>query len=324
MGVERLMLSRVADSLYWMGRYIERAEHTSRLLAVKLETMIEQSQEDSEASWSRVIAAHSAETFATAPADASATTQALALLRSNPSSLASSLSRARDNARQIREQLSSEVWEHLNRLYLRLQPLTIEEIWVHQPARIFREVLCDLHTLEGVVHTTLRHGEGWYFLELGRYLERAQLVSRLLGIHFGASAADFALAPEASKYLDWLVLLKFCTAFEPYCKEHTAAIRPERVAEFLLFDAEFPHSVKFAVSRVHESLAHVAQGAPPARRAHCERLAGKLKAAIDFGQVDELMISSFAPFLAEIIRQCEQVHDAVFVAYIAYGADAVA
>ena len=321
------MLSRVADSLYWMGRYIERAEHTSRLLAVKLESMIEQSREDSEASWSRMIAALSTESAETNHADALATTAAVALDRANPSSLASSLSRARDNARPVREQLSTEVWEHLNRLYLRMVPLSIEEIWVHQPATIFRDILRDLHMLEGVIYTTLRHGEGWYFLELGRYIERAQLVSRLLGIHFGASAADIAQAPQApqaSKYLDWLVLLKFCSAFEPYCKEHTAALRPERVAEFLLFDSEFPHSVKFAVTRVREALANVAPGAPPQRRARCERLAGKLKAAIDFGQVDELMGASLAPFLAEIMRQCEQIHDEVYVAYIAYGADAVA
>jgi uncharacterized alpha-E superfamily protein len=318
------MLSRVADSLYWMGRYIERAEHTSRLLAVKLESMIEQSQEDSEASWSRMIAALSAESFATDPADALATTAAIALDRANPSSLASSLARARDNARQVREQLSTEVWEHLNRLYLRMGPLSIEEIWVHQPATIFRDILRDLHMLEGVIYTTLRHGEGWYFLELGRYIERAQLVSRLLGIHFGASVADIAQAPQASNYLDWLVLLKFCSAFEPYCKEHTAALRPERVAEFLLFDPEFPHSVKFAVTRVREALANVALGAPPQRRARCERLAGKLKAAIDFGQVEELMGASLAPFLAEVMRQCEQIHGEVYAAYIAYGADAVA
>jgi uncharacterized alpha-E superfamily protein len=316
------MLSRVADSLYWMGRYIERAEHTSRLLAVKLESMIEQSEEDSQSSWSRVVAALSAETFALNPADAFDTTRAIALARANPSSLASSLSSARDNARQVREQLSTEVWEHLNRLYLRVQPLAIDEIWVHQPARTFREILAELHMLEGVIYTTLRHGEGWYFLELGRYIERAQLISRLLGIHFGASAADFALA--ATKYLDWLVLLKFCSAFEPYCKEHTAALRPERVAEFLLFDPEFPHSVKFAVSRVHEALANVALGAPPQRRARCERLAGRLKAAMDFGQVDELIGASLAPFLAAIMQQCEQIHEEVFTAYIAYGADAVA
>jgi uncharacterized alpha-E superfamily protein len=317
------MLSRVADSLYWMSRYVERAEHTSRLLAVKLESMVEQSKEDAEASWSRVIAALSADEFAMSPADAFATTQSIAFDRANPSSLLSSLRLARDNARQVREQLSTEVWERLNRLYLRLQPVTIEAIWVHQPARIFRETLEDLHALEGVIYTTLRHGEAWHFLELGRYIERAQLVSRLIDIHFGITAPGFAKPPPEPNYLDWLVLLKFCTAFEPYCKEHTAAIRAERIAEFLLFDAEFPHSVKFAVDRVREALARVAPGAPPQRRAACDRLAGRLKAAMDFGRIEELIGGSIDTFLVEITRQCEQIHDAVFSAYIAYGAETV-
>jgi uncharacterized alpha-E superfamily protein len=317
------MLSRVADSLYWMSRYIERAEHTSRLIAVKLEAMVEQSREDSEASWSRVIAGLSAEKHALDPGDSFATTQTLAFDHVNPSSLVTSLRLARDNARQVREQLSTEVWEHLNRLYLRLQPVTIDAIWVHQPARLFREALQDLQTLEGVTHSTLRHGEGWYFLELGRYIERAQLISRLLDIHFGVVAPGFALPPPPPKYLDWPVLLKFCTAFEPYCKEHTAAIKPERIAEFLLFDAEFPHSVKFAVDRVREALVHVAPGAPPARRAACERLAGRLKAAVDFGRIDELIGGSIDAFLVEITRQCEQIHEAVYRAYIAYGAETV-
>ena len=315
------MLSRVADSLYWMSRYIERAEHTSRLLAVKLETMVEQSREDAQASWSRVIAALSAETIAADRSDPFAAVQALAFDRSSPSPLLVSLGRARDNARQVREQLSTEVWEHLNRLYLHLQPVTIDAVRVHQPARVFRETLEDLHTLEGVIHTTLRHGEGWHFLEIGRYIERAQLVSRLLDIHFGVIAGGFTKSPP--KYLDWLVLLKFCSAFEPYCKEHTAAITPERVAQFLLFDPEFPHSVKFAVDRVHEALARVAPGAPPARRAACERLAGRLKAAMDFSRIEELMGDRIDSFLADVSEQCEQIHEAVFSAYIAYGAETV-
>ena len=315
------MLSRVADSLYWMGRYIERAEHSSRVLAVRLESMIEQSKEDADRAWARVAAALSAEEFAGHSHDAFTITSALSFSRINPSSLVSSLRFARDNARQAREQLSTEVWEHLNRLYLRLQPVTVESVWVHQPARLFRDVLEDLYTLEGVIFTTLRHGEGWYFVELGRYTERAQLVSRLLAIHFGAQANPELVPPP--KYVDWLVLLKYCTAFEPYCKEHTAAIRPERIAEFLLFDAEFPHSVKFAIDRMREALAHVAPGAPPQRRALCERLAGRLKAAVDFGQIDELIGGTIDAFLVEITRQCEEIHEAVYAAYIAYGAETV-
>ncbi|HWU24772.1 MAG TPA: alpha-E domain-containing protein [Rhizomicrobium sp.] len=315
------MLSRVADSLYWMGRYLERAEHTSRLLAVRLESMIEQSKEDADRAWARVAAALSAEEFAAQSHDAFAITAALSFSRYNPSSLLSSLRFARDNARQVREQLSTEVWEHLNRLYLRLQAVNVETIWVHQPARLFREALEDLFALEGVFFSTLRHGEGWHFLQLGRHIERAQLVSRLLEIHFGAKSHSGVAPPP--RYLDWLVLLKYCTAFEPYCKQHTAAIKPEKIAEFLLFDAEFPHSVKFAVDRMREALAHVAPGAPPQRRALCERLAGRLKAAVDFGQIDELIDGTLDAFLVEIARQCEEIHDAVYAAYIAYGAETV-
>jgi uncharacterized alpha-E superfamily protein len=315
------MLSRVADSLYWMARYIERAEHTTRLLAVKLESMVEQSAEDAEASWARVVAAL---TGAEAKAvDARLLTASLAFDRLNASSLVSSLRFARDNARQVREQLSTEVWEHLNRLYLGTQGEAIDSIWVHQPALFFRQTLEDLFTLGGVTYTTLRHGEGWRFLELGRHIERAQLVSRLLDIHFGVVAPGLANPPPPPKYFDWLVLLKFCTAFEPYCKEYTAALDPDRIAQFLLFDAEFPHSVRFSVDRVVEALGAVAPGAPPSRRAACERLAGRLKASVDFGQIDELAGGTIDTFLVNITRQCEQIHDAVYTAYIAYDAETV-
>ncbi|MBV9905355.1 MAG: alpha-E domain-containing protein [Alphaproteobacteria bacterium] len=312
------MLSRVADSLYWMARYLERGEHTARLIAVKLESMVEQSQEDSEAAWHRVVEALSGEEFAPKAHDAYAITQAIGFNRLNPSSLVSSLRYARDNARQVREQLSTEVWEHLNKLYLRLQPVTVDAVWSHSPARIFRDALEDFHTLEGVIISTLSHNEGWYFLQLGRHIERAQLVSRVLDMHF-----RHLPGVSTPKYFDWLVLLKFCTAFEPYCKAYTASIQPERIAQFLVFDPEFPHSVRFAIDQVVEALSRVAPSAPAARRAGVERLAGKLKATVDFGQIEELMGGGIVPFLADITRQCEQVHDAVHLSYIAYGAETV-
>lgn len=312
------MLSRVADSLYWMARYIERSEHTARLVAVKLESMVEQSREEADAAWRRVVGALSAEEFAAKAIDAYAITQVLAFDHRNPSSLVSSLRLARDNARQVREQLSTEVWEHLNKLYLRLQPVTTEAVWGHHPARTFRDALEEFHTLEGVIYSTLSHNEGWYFLQLGRHIERAQLVGRVLDVHFRNMAGA-----SAPKYFDWLVLLKFCTAFEPYCKAYTAAIRPEKIAEFLVFDSEFPHSVRFSIDRVCDSLQRVAISAPPARRASVERLAGRLKATVDFGQVEELMSGAIVPFLADVTHQCEQIHDSVHLSYISYGAETV-
>ncbi len=314
------MLSRVADSLYWMSRYIERAEHTSRVMAVKLESMVEQTPEDASASWSRVVEALRGEKFEHQPQDAFAITKKVAFDRASESSLITSLTLARDNARQVREALSNEVWELLNRLYLRLSPVTMDSIWVHSPARLFREALEEMHALEGVTYSTLSHGEGWYFLELGKHIERAQLLGRLLDVHFRGGRDGVQGGP---KYFDWLVLLKFCSAFEPYTKLYTASIRPQKIAEFLLFDPEFPHSICFSVDRVTDALARVAPGAPPARRAAVERLAGRLKASVDFGQIDELMSGGIAAFLADITRQCEKIHETLYASYITYGAETV-
>jgi uncharacterized alpha-E superfamily protein len=313
------MLSRVADSLYWMARYIERAEHTARLLAVKLESMVEQTPDDASTSWGRVVEALTGDVRPVTHQDAFVITRRLAFDRDNDAALVNSLGLARDNARQVREALSNEVWENLNRLYLRLSPVTMDSIWVHSPARLFREALEEMHALEGVTYSTLSHGEGWYFLELGRHIERVQLIGRLLDAHFRA-AGDAVRGP---KYFDWLVLLKFCTAWEPYTKQYTASIRPQKIAEFLLFDAEFPHSICFSVDRMTEALARVAPGAPPARRAAVERLAGRLKAAVDFGQVDDLMSGGIATFIADITKQCEQIHKTLYNSYITYGAETV-
>lgn len=315
-----MMLSRVADSLYWMSRYFERAEHTARLMAVMLEAMVEQSREETSLAWRRVGVALSAEELLPGMPDPQLTTERLAFDRNNPSSLFSSLAFARDNARQVREQLSTEVWQYLNGLYLRLSPVTAEAIWKGQPARLFREALEDFYTLNGVTYSTLSHSEGWYFLEIGRYIERAQLIIRLLDLHFGEARRLVAGEPN---HLDWIVLLKYCTAFEPYCKTYTAIIDPDRIAEFLLFDAEFPHSVRYAVDRVCDALASVAPGAPPRRRSAVERLAGRLKAAIDFTQIDELRGAGLSPFLANITEACEDIHEAVYASYIAYGAETV-
>jgi uncharacterized alpha-E superfamily protein len=314
------MLSRVADNLYWMSRYLERAEHISRLLAVKVESIIEQSREEAEISWHRVVCALSSEAFVSSAAiEPLGLTQALAFERLNPASLISSLGLARDNGRQVREEISTEMWNRLNRLFLRLTPIDLEALWTEQPAHILREIIEELHMLEGTTYSTMRHGEGWHFLQLGRYIERAQLVTRLLDVHFGPASRS---APQPN-HLDWIVLLRFCTAFEAYCKVYTATIRRDRVAEFLLFDAEFPHSVRFAVEQLTEALGKVALGAPAARRALCERLSGRLKASVDFGHIDELMGGSIDAFLANVRAQCEQIHDAIYGAYIAYDAEAV-
>src|ERR1700704_6803410 len=140
------MLSRVADNLYWMSRYLERAEHTSRLIAVKLESQIEQTPEEAEIAWGRVVSALSGKSFVPESlADGFEITYSLAFERFNQSSLITSLRFARDNARQVREQISTEMWNRLNRLYLKLTPVDLANIWNDQPGLIFRDTVEELH-----------------------------------------------------------------------------------------------------------------------------------------------------------------------------------
>jgi len=135
-----------------------------------LESMLEESRDDAHVSWRRVVTALSGEEFAPHDGDAFDITHALAFERLNPSSLISSLGSARDNARQVREEISSEMWQHLNRLYLRLAPVNLVAIWSDVPAHLFRETVESLHMLEGVTFSTMRHDEGWHFIQLGRYI----------------------------------------------------------------------------------------------------------------------------------------------------------
>ncbi|HRE61770.1 MAG TPA: alpha-E domain-containing protein [Micropepsaceae bacterium] len=313
------MLSRVADGCLWMSRYLERAEHTSRLLAVRLEAMVQQGEQESADGWRRLMLALGSDDDNISFADARSATEHLSFDPLNRVSLVSSIQYARENARQIREQISSEMWERLNREYLRQQTLTFDEVWDGQPVPFFRGVIDAIHLFKGVTNATMRHGEAWHFIDLGRHLERALLVAQLLEVYFAPQGDGAHLPPP--KYFDWLNLLKQCTAFEAYCKVYTAAIEPQRIAEFLIFDPEFPHSIRFAVDKVHAAISEIAPGAPQTRRAACARLAGRLKAMADYGQTDDITGEGIGPFLASVKKQCARIHEAVGTAFITYGVE---
>jgi uncharacterized alpha-E superfamily protein len=315
------MLSRVADSLYWMARYLERAEHGARVLAVKLEAMLEQTPEDASEAWVRVVASLAWPLTGPVSGRPEALARRLTFDRSEPSSVFNSIRIARDNARQVRELISTEMWAQLNQQYLYLHSAEAEQDWNAQPVQGLRDAVDELTLFAGLTDSTMRHGEGWHFIQLGRYVERAQAVSRLVDLHFGTLPADVQQPLKVPRYFDLLSLLKQCTAFEAYCKVYTADIRPARVAEFLIFDPEFPHSIRFATDRIQEELSHVAPGAGGARRLQAERLAGRLKATLDYGQVEELLAGDIDGFLTGVQTSCKQIHQSMYDAFIGYSVD---
>jgi uncharacterized alpha-E superfamily protein len=303
-----------------MSRYLERAEHTARMIEVDLQLRLDQSPEASADRWLRLLEALQAPAPENGIIDAASLTHILTLDRTNPSAILSCVAAARENLRQVREQSSTEMWEQLNRLYLQVNSTTAGEAWLLHSHVFFRAVQEGAHLFHGVTDSTMSHGEGWQHIQLGRFVERTDALARLIGTHFGRVPHSLDQVVESEEFLEWVGLLKSCAAFEAYCKTYTAEIRPLRVAEFLLLNPEFPHSVRFSVDRVHAALTAIAEMTE--RKAEQPvRLAGRLQATLSFSQIDEIMATGAGGYVDSIRWQCGQAHTAIQQVYFDYSAE---
>lgn len=314
------MLSRVADSLYWMGRYLERAEHTARLVSVELQLWLDQSPELGAGRWRFLLEALRAPAVE-GPVDPIQLINTLVFSRTNSSSLVSCISSARENLRHVREQCSTSMWEQLNRLYLDVIDHRPSEEFILKSHNFFFSVLEGAYLFHGITDATMSHGEGWQFIQLGRYVERADTLTNLLETHFKRMDQPLELPVEGAEYLEWVGLLRDCVAFEAYCKTHTAEIRPLRVAEFLLLNPEFPHSIRFSVDRVNAAL-HLIADLTQRRATLPTRIAGRLRAQISFSQIDEIMAEDVHLYLQNVRKECAEIHAAINQIYFDYSVEA--
>lgn len=306
-------LSRVADSMYWMARYLERAEHTARVLDVNTDQMLDETPESGQRRWKRVLASLRIQSAPEASEDVFRLIRWLTVDQANDASIVASIAAARENARQIREQISSEMWQQLNQLYLNMRRTSKSRQWRTQPHRFFLTVKEGAHLFQGITDTTMTHDEGWQFIQVGRALERMISITALMDAYF-QETSDL-------DYLGWVGLLRSCTAFEAYCKVYTADIRADCIAEFLLLNERFPHSVRFEAEQLQNALLVIARSAGGRSKGRAERLAGRLRASLDYAQVDEIM-QDMHTFLQTIHRQCTEIHTAVYQTYIDYTIDA--
>ncbi|MGB2636953.1 MAG: alpha-E domain-containing protein [Candidatus Acidiferrum sp.] len=314
------MLSRVADSLYWMGRYLERAEHTSRLVNVELQLWLDQSPELGAGRWRFLLEALRAPAVE-GPVDPTQLLNALVFSRANGSSIVSCITTARENLRHVREQCSTRMWEQLNRLYLDVIERRPGKEWILQSHDFFLSVLEGAYLFHGITDATMSHGEGWQFIQLGRYVERADTLTTLLETHFQRMTNNLEGPVEAAEYLEWVGLLGGCVALEAYCKAHTAEIRPLRVAEFLLLNPEFPHSIRFAVDRVNAAL-HLIGDLTQRSGKLPTRIAGRLRAQLSFSQIEEIMAEGIHAYLQNVRKECAEIHSAIHDIYFDYSVEA--
>ena len=308
------MLSSDADSLYWMSRYLERAEHTVRVLDVNSVLMLDDSPDYEGLRWQRLLAALHIP-IPEGKLDAPSITTSLTLDRSNRSSVIASITAARDNAREVREQISSEMWEQINRLYLSIAQTKPNDIWGGHLHQYFTHIREHIHLFQGIADSTMTRGEGWHFIELGRFIERAVRTAGLLDIHFSDYLANRATG-STSQYLDWVGLLKSRTSFEAYCQVYTADLQPNRIAEFMLLNPDFPQTVHYSMRRISSALEAINKAIGTRRGGEVERIASRLSSQLQYAQIDEIMSGDMHGFLTNIENQCGRLHTLIQDLYI--------
>ena len=293
------MLSRIAESLYWIGRYVERAEDTARILDVHLQRMLADPWVQEEQACRSLLGVMGM-TADDAPMSSARVVGLLGLDERNAGSVVGALAAARENARGARETVSSEMWECLNATWHGLPNARrrVEQQGVHAFFRWVRERCA---VMAGLTDATMSRDEGWLFLVLGRSVERVDMTARLLSTHVRAGGS----IPS------WLTLLRSCGAWETYLRTYRGSLDDRHAAEFLLLDRLFPRSVFAALSAAEGCLADLEPDPGRAGVAtDAQRIVGRARTNLEFRGADEL-IDDLRPVLSSLGRTCSQVNDAV-------------
>jgi uncharacterized alpha-E superfamily protein len=292
------VLSRVADSIYWMSRYIERADNIARVVDVTLNLILDMPL-GSRQQWQPLVeTTGDAEEFARryGTATQQRVIQFLTFDPENPSSIHSCLRAARDNARSVREIISSEMWEQVNQFYLMVNTAAADPRSLSSPHQLFTSVKMSSHLFAGVTDATMTHNEGWHFSRLARHLERAEKTSRIIDVKY------FLLLPTAADVgttyddMQWAAVLRSASAFEMYRKRH-GRMSPERIVEFLLLDREFPRAVQWCLLAARESV-HAISGTPAGMfRNVVEQLLGEVCSELDYARADDIVARGLHEYL---------------------------
>ncbi len=296
------MLSRVAESIYWMSRYVERAENVARVINVNLNMMLEASG-DEQQWWPLVNTTGDHEDFKKryGAAGKDNVIKFLTFDEANPNSIVSCLRAARENGRSVREIISSEMWLQLNKSYLMLNDAAARN-GVYGANEFYSEIKLASHLFTGITDATMNHGEAWHFSRLGRLLERADKTSRLLDVKYFILLRSVADVGTPMDDTQWASVLRSVSAFEMYRKRH-GRISPRNVAQFLLFDTEFPRSVRFCLGTAWESLRAISGGDAEGPANTAEECLGKLCDAFATAHVDDIINGGVHEYVDDLQTQ---------------------
>lgn len=310
------MLSRTADHLFWMARYMERAENTARMLDVNYQaSLMPQSAEDTEKGWKGLLGiSELSGDFARRYGDVTpdAVMRYMVSDADNGSSIRSCLQAARENARAVRGTLTTEVWETQNQTWLEFQRMVSNESFLRDPSTLFEWVKFRSHLSRGVTVGTMLQDEAFHFLRIGSFLERADNTARLLDVKFHAVESEYHGFQTQSQngegpatrdievdFYHWSGILRSVSGFEVYRKAYRNVIRPEKVAELLILRADMPRSLAACMQEVVTNLKMVANE----QSTDTLRKAGRLQADLQYGRIDEILATGLHAYLTQFLER---------------------
>jgi len=316
------MLSRVADSLYWLSRYIERAENLARLLEVNLQLLLDFSNLDDEKikhHWLPILRALcDEEAFLKHydKADSLAVTDFVTFSRNNPSSILSCVFAARENARMVRDQISAEMWESMNELYLFLKSTNAKKVWRSGVHDFFRELKSHMHAFQGLTHATYPREEGYDFLQVGRYLERADKTTRIIDLKYHILlpvASDIGGSLDSAQ---WMAVLRSCSALQAYHRLYLASPTPWKVVEFLILSESFPRSLRFCLKELNQYL-HQISGTPIGQTTNdAERICGEMLANLRDCTTEDIFNEGLHEYLDRTQISLNNIGQALYHSYM--------
>jgi uncharacterized alpha-E superfamily protein len=254
------MLSRIADSMYWMARYLERAGETARLMEINLLYMVEAEEDMGEVDkWRPILHITSSEPlyseqFGDSGISTSRVLQFISAGRTNTNSIRTCLRLFRENARVARDRISKEMWEAVNEIWMEFDARLKGPLSAERAGALFVELRNQEARFNGLVSSTMMRGEAYAFYQLGGCLERADMTARILDVKYHIILPDLAMVGSALDYYQWAALLKSLSGFEAFRRNYHTAFMPADVAEFVVLNRNFPRSIIFSVERMGSAL----------------------------------------------------------------------
>ena len=317
-----ILLSRVADCLYWMSRYIERAENTARMVDVNLQLLLDLERLDDNrmtAHWEPLIRSTGDDALffkLFRQADSESVTDFLTFNTENPSSVLSCIVNARENARMVRDKISTEMWEEINRLYHFIRSQSAKKIWSSDPYDFYREIKQSSHLLQGLSDSTVVRDEGWEFLQVGRFLERAIQTNILVDIKYHILLPSTREVGGAIDALQWMAILRSCSAFEAYHHIYGADVQPWNVAEFLILSEEFPRSILFCLRSLDACIRTISGVRTAQFSNRAGKLAGRLLYDLNYSTAEDIFETGLHEYLQQLQERTNEIGRALYEAYM--------